>query len=77
MAKALTYQEVLKRLKKHDRRFAFYASGGKGSHQMIEHPDINGEARSAPIPCHKGKTVSKGVLGSIRRAFDLPKDIWE
>ncbi len=43
---------------------------------MIEHPDIDGKRAIIPLPYHKGKDVSAGVLHSIIRRFDLPKDFF-
>lgn len=44
---------------------------------MITHPDINGRRESAPCPSHSGKMVSIGVLMSLIRRFNLPRDIFE
>jgi predicted RNA binding protein YcfA (HicA-like mRNA interferase family) len=63
-------------LKDFDSKFVFYSSKGKGSHRMIEHPDIDGKRACIPIPFHKGKDVSPGVLNSIIRRFGLPKDFF-
>lgn len=63
-------------LEGHDDRFRFHSRKGKGSHQMIEHPDIDGKRASIPLPCHKGKDVRPGVLNSIIRRFNLPKDFF-
>ena len=77
MAKAITYRELVKRLKKRDKRYCIYANKGKGSHRMIYHPDLDGKEVSCPVPCHASKNLSKGVLGSIKRAFGLPSDFFE
>ena len=76
MAKPKSPADVVKLLTAHDRRFVFYSCKGKGSHRMIEHPDIDGKRASIPLPYHKGKDVSLGVLISIIRRFDLPKDFF-
>lgn len=64
-------------LKDHDPRFEFYSNRGKGSERIIYHPDINGRAASYPVKCHgEGTELRIGVLVSIRRRFNLPKDIF-
>ncbi len=76
MAKPKKPEEVLRMLAEHDSRFQVYSRRGKGSHRMIEHPDIGGKRASIPLPFHKGKDVSAGVLNSIIRRFGLPKDFF-
>lgn len=63
-------------LKEHDERFLVLHRRGKGSHRIIEHPDINGKRATIPMTFHKGKDVSAGVLNSIIRRFGLPKDFF-
>ena len=77
MSKALKAREIEERLRAHDHRFEFYSKRGKGSHFMIVHPDVNGQKASMPCPSHSGKTVSIGVLMSIIRRFNLPRDIFD
>jgi len=76
VAKPKKPEEVVRLLRAHDDRFRVYTRKGKGSHRMIEHPDIGGKRVSVPIPYHKGKDVSPGVLHSIIRRFNLPKDFF-
>ncbi|NLT71125.1 MAG: type II toxin-antitoxin system HicA family toxin [Verrucomicrobiaceae bacterium] len=76
MAKPKKPAEVVKLLRAYDSRFVIYTSRAKGSHRMIEHPNINGKRASIPLPFHKGKDVSAGVLNSIIRRFGLPKDFF-
>jgi hypothetical protein len=67
-------RKVKQTLKKHDKRFEFF-TGGK--HQcIIYHPDINGHKASCPLPEHPGD-VSKYVLQSIVRRFNLPLDFFK
>ena len=74
MKKTCTARELLKILRKHDRRFELDKKGGKGSHALIRHPDFN---KPYPIPCHNGdKTViSKAYLGKIKKRFNLLDDL--
>ena len=76
MAKPKKPAEVVSMLMAHDSQFEFYACKGKGSHRMIEHPSIEGKRACIPLPYHKGKDVSPGVLNSIIRRFGLPKDFF-
>lgn len=77
MPKPHKYRDVIKKLKKYDKNFIFYTNRAKGSERMVYHPNINGKAESFPIKCHGENTeIYKGVLGSIIRRFNLPKDIF-
>jgi predicted RNA binding protein YcfA (HicA-like mRNA interferase family) len=76
VAKPKSPADVVKLLTAYDRRFEFYSCKGKGSHRMIEHPDIEGKRASMPLPYHKGKDVRPGVLNSIIRRFNLPRDFF-
>lgn len=69
-------EEVLRRLRAHDPRFVFYSNRGKGSHRMIEHPDVEGRRAACPIPFHKGKDIRQGMLKQIIRRFKLPPKIF-
>lgn len=72
----LKLRELRKRLKKHDKRFKFDKSKGKGSHETIIHPDIDGQPASFPVKNHgDGTEVRKGSIGAIERRFKLPKDL--
>ena len=42
MPKTYTFRTLEKSLRKHDKRFEFYKKRGRGSEQIIYHPDING-----------------------------------
>ena len=76
--KSLTYREVRKRLKDSDPRFEEATNRGKGSHRTFSHPDINGEKRHVPVPCHGvGSPVSREVMKSIIRRFGLPKKFFD
>lgn len=44
---------------------------------MIYHPDINGQARSMPIPFHKGQDIRQPILLNLIRRFDLPRNIFD
>jgi len=75
--KRYKYREVIKKLKKHDRRFEEYVKDGKGSHRTIYHPDINGEPKSYPLKCHGENTeLSYGYLDGMIRRFNLPEDFF-
>lgn len=75
MAKTFKFRELVKALKEHDERFEFSVVQGKGSHRMIYHPDIDGEAKSFPVTCHGENTdMGTGLLASLRRRFNLPDD---
>ena len=76
MANPCTYRELVKKLRKHDRRFEIYENRGKGSERMIFHPDVNGRPESYPIKCHnEGDEIRKGHLSAIIRRFKLPKGV--
>lgn len=61
----------------YDNRFVVIPERGKGSERMLFHPDVNGSARSYPLPCHKdGAIVRRGHLPAIRRRFELPDDFF-
>jgi len=78
VAKSPSFREVERLLRKHDKRFEFWSNKGKGGHRMISHPDIAGKKRSCPIPFHGAtRPVSRAVLKSIARAFDLTKDFFK
>ena len=76
MPKPKKADDVFRILRKHDSRFAFYVDRGKGSHRMIEHPAINGQRASMPVPYHKGHDLRQGILSAIIRRFNLPHDIF-
>ncbi|HSL84771.1 MAG TPA: type II toxin-antitoxin system HicA family toxin [Thermoanaerobaculia bacterium] len=76
MARPYTFRELVKKLRKYDRRFEVFVNRGKGSERIIYHPDINGRSESHPVKFHGEKTeLRKGVLSSIIRRFDLPRDL--
>ena len=76
MPKPQKADDVFHILRRHDRRFEILSNRGKGSHRMIYHPDVNGQARSMPITYHKERDVGKGLLKAIIRRFELPADIF-
>jgi predicted RNA binding protein YcfA (HicA-like mRNA interferase family) len=43
---------------------------------MIYHPNVEGQPRSFPIPYHKGHDVKPGLLKSLIKRFNLPKDFF-
>jgi hypothetical protein len=43
---------------------------------MLYHPDINGQSRSFPIPYHRGRDLSPGILSGLIRRFELSRDIF-
>ena len=51
--RVLKVREVFKALKRHDDKFQIWDNRGKGSHRVINHPDVNGQEVSYPIKCHK------------------------
>ena len=76
MAKTYTFRELIKVLRKHDKRFEILENRGKGSERMIYHPDIHGRAESYPIKCHgEGTEIRKGHITAIKRRFRLPNNL--
>lgn len=76
MARPYKFRELVKKLRKHDRRFKVFVNRGKGSERIIYHPDVKGRPESHPVKCHGGNTeLRKGVISSIIRRFDLPQDL--
>lgn len=74
--KAYSYRELVKALRKHDKRFEIHVNRGKGSERMIFHPDVNGRPESYPIKCHnEGDAIRKGHIAAITRRFKLPKGL--
>jgi hypothetical protein len=76
--KSYKCREIFKKLRKHDARFEVLENRGKGGHKMIYHPDIDGGARSLPIPCHNGNTElnSPDYYKQIIRRFNLNEDFF-
>ena len=78
MAKAYSYRELVKRLRKHDPQFTVFENRAKGSERMLYHPNINGRSESYPLKCHReSDDIRKGHLAAIRRRFGLPTDFFE
>jgi len=78
MPKVLSVRELLKILKQHDPRFELKSHRGKGSEQILWHPDIKGRAQAYPLPCHgKGAEIKKGHYPKIKRRFNLPNNIFK
>ena len=76
MPKPYKFRELVKLLKKHDKRFEFWAQRGKGSERIIYHPDVEGSPESHPVKCHgRNQDISKGAISSIVGRFKLPKDL--
>ncbi len=77
MPKPHKADDVIRKLRKHDKRFEIYTNRGKGSERMIYHPDINGKPESYPFKYHGGGTeLAKGTLKAIIRRFNLPNDFF-
>lgn len=71
----LNFRQVLSALKAHDGRFDWRP--GRGSHRILFHPDIHGEYRQYPVPCHRESDILKpGYLKSLIARFDLPHDFF-
>ncbi|MBC8186516.1 type II toxin-antitoxin system HicA family toxin [candidate division KSB1 bacterium] len=69
--KRLTYRELKKRLKKHD-IFEMSPSRGRGSERIFFQESTN---KFHSVTCHgEGKELGIGLLKSIVRRFNLPKD---
>ena len=76
--KPLKFRVIIKRLRKHDKRFEVHVKEGKGSHRMISHPDILGRPVSYPVICHgEGDEVYVGIIRDLIRRFDLPRNVFE
>ena len=76
MSRPCKFRELVRILKKHDKRFEFWGNRAKGSERMLYHPDINGRPESFPVKCHGDNTeLRKGVISGIIRRFNLPKDL--
>lgn len=74
--KVYKYRELLKALRKYDKRFQEHKERGKGSHRFIYHPDVNGREESYPVPCHnEGDDVNPAYVKVIARRFNLPEDL--
>lgn len=72
------YREMVRALRKADKRFQFWENRGKGSERMIYHPDIGGRPESFPVKCHgEGTELRPGVLADIIRRFKLQKDFFD
>jgi hypothetical protein len=72
-----TAKDVMRKLKSHDRLFEFRAGHGNSHQVVMYHPSINGKPVSCPLPSHGKRDISHHVLGSIKRAFDLPGNFWQ
>ena len=71
-------RRLLKRLREFDSRFRVYARRGKGSHRMLHHPDVAGEARHYPLPRHGEKTpIFPGYQKDIIRISGLPEGFFD
>ena len=77
MPRPKKYRDVIKALKRHDKRFEVEINRAKGSERMIFHPDIDGRPESFPVKCHgEGTELRAGILSGIIRRFKLPKDLF-
>jgi hypothetical protein len=79
MPRPKKFREVVKLLRKHDKRFEIHENRGKGSERIIFHPEApSGRSECFPIKCHgDGTELRKGVLVDLIRRFTLPKDIFD
>ena len=76
--KTYTYRELVKKLKKHDKKFEIWENRGKGSEHIIYHPNVNGRAESYPIKHHgDGTEIKIGHYPAICRRFGLPKNFFK
>ena len=64
----LSYQDLVKRLKKLE--FRFYRQG-KGSHELWVR-DVDGKV--IPVPHHKGKSIRKGTMKAIINEIGVSVD---
>ncbi len=70
--------QTKKMLVAHDERFNFYQKRGKGSHRVIEHPDIEDQRVANIIPVHgEGGDILKQYLAQTKRKFNLPQDFFD
>ena len=77
-AKAFTRLELIRKLRQHDRQFEVDPKRAKGSEVMLFHPNVDGDARSYPVPGHNdGSIVRRGHLKAIVRRFNLPSDFFQ
>lgn len=77
MPASLNYRDVLSLLKSHA-NFVEYTNKGKGGHRMVCLVDENGKKIACcPIPYHGNKPISRNVLGSIKRKFNLPTNFFQ
>ena len=75
--KSISFRQLRKILLEYDSRFEFYTNKGKGSHRVIQHPDISGKRVPYPIPVHsEGADIKTPYLTKIKRDFNLPEDIF-
>lgn len=66
---SFTSREVREKLKKYDPDFTFKHGNGNGHQIMIVHPEYG----FIPLPDHGSKAISRHVLDTIVRRFNLPK----
>lgn len=77
MPKPLRCRDMLKRLRRVDKRFEVWEDRGKGSHRMLVLSTDEG-VRHYPFPCHDdGAEIGRHYLRDIIRYFDLPGDIFD
>jgi predicted RNA binding protein YcfA (HicA-like mRNA interferase family) len=70
-----TYRRLVRALKDHDRNFYVDKRGGKGSHRMLCHANLEGRY---PLPWHGDDTViGRRLLREIVELFALPPDLLE
>ena len=76
--RVLTYRQLQKKLRRRDKSFIFDAHRGKGSHRMIEHPNIGGQRKRYVFPVHgEGGDIDPRHLREFAKRFGLPKDFFD
>ncbi|MEW5843677.1 MAG: type II toxin-antitoxin system HicA family toxin [Bacteroidota bacterium] len=64
----LSYQDIIKRIKKFG--FRFYRQG-KGSHELWVRDE---DGKVIPVPHHKGKSIRKGTVKAIIQEIGVTVD---
>jgi len=64
----LSYQDIIKRIKKFG--FRFYRQG-KGSHELWVRDE---DGKVIPVPHHKGKSIRKGMVKAIIKEIGVTVD---
>jgi len=76
--RSLSFRQLVKILRKHDKQFVIDVARGKGSHRGIYHPDVDGNESIYTMPCHnEGADIKPVYLRGIKSRFNLPDDIFD